>query len=706
MMRFLAVGTFLCATLSAVGQGFTIEQALSAPFANSLVASPRLGRFAWVENQQGRRNLWMAAPDSSGKYTAQRVTAYDNDDGQAMYQVAWTPDAQSLVYIRGGDDEFPGRPDPNPSLIPEGVSQSIFVIAATGGEPRKLGEGYGSVVSPAGDQVAFISHGQIWTAPLAPNAAGSAAKAKQLLHTRGTISELAWAPDAHAIAFVSDRSDHAFIGVYDLKADTLVYLDPSTENDSEPTWSPDSRSVAFIRVAGSPLPEPHIDRTASPWSLRIADAATGAGRIVWKSAEGPGSAFREIHGDTQLLWSADNYLVFPWEATGWSHLYSVPTSGGTARLLTSGDFETDDISLGTDGKTVLYASNQQDIDRRHIWSVPAAGGAPVQRTSGTGIEIAPVEANHQIVILHSDEQTPLRPALLDEQGRMQDLAPQIVPSTFPGARFVKPQQVLFPASDGLQLHGQLFLPANADDGNRHPALVFFHGGSRRQMMLGFHTMQYYSNAYAMNQYLASLGYIVLSVNYRSGIGYGLNFREALNYGRDGGSEMKDILGAGTYLRGRTDVDSARIGVWGGSWGGYLTALALARASNIFAAGVDMHGVHQWSTPSSWRSPHDPVADAATLKTAWDASPLSSVSTWRSPVLLIQGDDDRNVAFSETVALARALRKQGVEFEELVFPDEIHGFLMQRSWIKAYSAEADFFQRHLMSLPSAKANLQK
>src|SRR5208282_2214441 len=109
----------------------------------------------------------------------------------------------------------------------------------------------------------------------------------------------------------------------------------------------------------------------------------------------------------------------------------------------------------------------------------------------------------------------------------------------------------------------LFIPAGARSGERHPAIVFFHGGSRRQMLLGWHYMQYYHNAYALNQYLASRGYIVLSVNYRSGIGYGMEFREALNYGPTGASEFHDVRGAGLYLRSRPDVDPARIRLRGG-----------------------------------------------------------------------------------------------------------------------------------------------
>jgi dipeptidyl aminopeptidase/acylaminoacyl peptidase len=220
------------------------------------------------------------------------------------------------------------------------------------------------------------------------------------------------------------------------------------------------------------------------------------------------------------------------------------------------------------------------------------------------------------------------------------------------------------------------------------------------MLLGWHYMDYYNNAYGMNQYLASQGYVVLSINYRSGIGYGLNFREALNYGRSGASEYQDVEGAGRYLRTRADVDPAHIGLWGGSYGGYLTALGLARSSDLFAAGVDFHGVHDWSSRSINAAPGAAAAAAASTpsdadtNTAFQSSPMASVRTWRSPVLLIHGDDDRNVEFSQTVELVGALRRQGVYFEQLIIPDEIHGFLRHASWLRAYHAAVDFFQRKL------------
>jgi dipeptidyl aminopeptidase/acylaminoacyl peptidase len=171
----------------------------------------------------------------------------------------------------------------------------------------------------------------------------------------------------------------------------------------------------------------------------------------------------------------------------------------------------------------------------------------------------------------------------------------------------------------------------------------------------------------------------------------MKFREALDYGPAGASEYRDVAGAGLYLRGRPDVDGRRIGLWGGSYGGYLTALGLARASDLFAAGVDLHGVHDWTALGRDRAAGAEPRDEAALRLAFESSPMASVKSWRSPVLLIHGDDDRNVPFSESVTLAEALRAQGVHVEQLVFPDEVHGFLRHASWLRAYRA-ADFFER--------------
>jgi dipeptidyl aminopeptidase/acylaminoacyl peptidase len=228
------------------------------------------------------------------------------------------------------------------------------------------------------------------------------------------------------------------------------------------------------------------------------------------------------------------------------------------------------------------------------------------------------------------------------------------------------------------------------------------------MLMGWHSMHYYSNAYAMNQYLASQGYVVLSINYRSGTGYGLNFREALQYGPTGGSEFRDVKGAGLYLRNRCDVEPNHIGIWGGSWGGYLTALALARASDLFSAGVDMSGVHDWNIdrPQNFAITDSAPDPNARWRLAWESSPLASVDTWHSPVLLVQGDNDDEVPFLQAVRLAASLRQRHVDVQELAFPDELHDFLLYRDWYAAYSASADFFTQHLRARkPAAETGRQ-
>ena len=580
---------------------------------------------------------------------------------------------------------------PTPPVFRKASSKPFGLPPSPAAPRAKSREGSDPAVSPTGDRLVFLRKDEIWSVSLDDHA-----KPAQLIHAKGQASQLRWSPDASKLAYVSTRNDHSFVGVYNPATPSITYLDPSVDRDSEPVWSPDSKQIAFIRIPAAPLAFGAHRSASPPWSIRIADANSGTGRELWHASDGAGSAFHEMDADSQLFWGAGDRIVFPWERTGWLHLYSISTHGDVPQPLnTPGDFEIENAALSADRRTVLFSSNENDIDRRHLWRVSVSGGNLTPLTPGTGIEWSPVQSGDgaAIAMLRSDAKNPARASIKIGDAAPRDLAPDSIPSDFPASSLVVPQPVMLSAADGLRLHAQLFIPPDAAPNQQRPALIFFHGGSRRQMLLGWHYMDYYNNSYAMNQYLASLGYIVLSVNYRSGIGYGLDFREALNYGATGASEFNDVLGAGLYLRSRPDVDPKRIGLWGGSYGGYLTALGLARASDLFAAGVDFHGVHDWSAELA---SDGLTLDAATARLAFESSPLASVGTWRSPVLLIHGDDDRNVPFHQTVALVEALRKQGVEFQELIFPDEIHGFLTQKRWLQAYHATADFFSKHLQT----------
>lgn len=666
---------------------FTLEQVLGAPFPDGLVAASRANVVAWVFDAKGVRNIWVAsAPDYQGR----QLTNYTADDGQELLDLELSPDGRTLTYIRGSGPNRRGD-IPNPTSDPAGAEQALWRIATSGGAPVKLGAGSSARFSPLGDRLVFVRRGTIMSAPVS-----SPGEPVALAQIRSGARQLLWSPDGKRLAFVSSRQDHSLVGVLDLAAKTVRWMDPSFDLDLNPVWSPDGNEIAFTRIpAGYDPPLFGPLRAGPPWSIRIANVATGVGHEVWRATEGKGSILQEPVGP-ELIWSSDNRLVFAWERDGWSHLYSITPNGGPPELLTPGEGEVEYVTTTPDGRNILYNTNIGDIDRRHLFRVPAAGGAPVAVSTGTGIEWAPtpVGDGKALAFLRSDARTPAHPAILVD-GTAKSLAPQTMPADFPSARLVEPEQVIFRASDGLPIHGQLFLPSGLSAGERRPALVFFHGGSRRQMLLGFHYMFYYHNSYAMNQYLASLGYVVLSVNYRSGIGYGLDFREALQFGATGAAEFNDVTGAGLYLRGRADVDPTRIGLWGGSYGGYLTAMGLAKASNLYAAGVDIHGVHDWNEGIQTFDPsYNPLEKPEAARLAWESSPLAWVDSWRSPVLLIHGDDDRNVDFRQSVRLVEALRKRGIEPERLVFPDEIHDFLTYRTWMAAYQATADFFNRHL------------
>ncbi len=671
-------------------EGFTLQEVLSAPFAEGLTSSPEAGMVAWVYNDEGARNIWARAADWD---EPRQITSYAGDDGQALSGLILTPDGSRIIFVRGGGPNSRGE-IPNPRSLTSEVEQALWVVDTEGGEPRKLGSGNGATLSPDGTTVAVTRSGG--TLCLLPLAEGE--EARQVASVRGSPGSLQWSPSGRRLAFVSSRGDHSFVGVLELEGERIRYLDSSLNRDQNPIWSPDGNAIAHIRAPGEERNLPFTPvREALPWSIRMVNVETGEGRTVWEAPEGPGSAFHGVSASSQLFWGAGDRIVFPWEGDGWLGLYSVPAAGGRATDLTPGLFEVQYVSLAAGGRDILYSSNQDDIDRQHIWRVAVAGGSPELLTPGDGIEWSPVSLDQRggVAFLASGATTPARAEVLEASGSRTRLLPAGAWDRFPVDELVEPRQVVFAAADGMAIHGQLFLPPRSDQGQRHPALLFFHGGSRRQMLLGFHHRGYYHNAYAFNQYMASQGYVVLSVNYRSGTGYGMEFREALEYGAAGASEFNDVLGAGLFLRHRDDVDPEAIGLWGGSYGGYLTALGLARASDLFAAGVDVHGVHDWNVvirnfvPSYRTVEHPEFAELA-----FRSSPMADVDSWESPVLLIHGDDDRNVPFSESVDLAVALQERGVEFEELVFPDEVHGFLLHGNWLAAFREAADFLDRKL------------
>ena len=711
MIRLLGRAAFpalLTASVLALGParaaetGFTLEQALSYPYASEMTAAEHADEIAWVRNLRGVRNIWIAA---GPKFEARQVTHYTEDDGQELTGLALSPDGARLVYVRGGDHDanWPAEgnlaPDPTAaSDEPKVAIWSVTLGAGTQvGAPVKIDEGDAPALSARGG-LAYIKDKQVWTAPL-----DGKGKPERLFFDRGHDGELTWSPDGSRLAFVSGRKDHAFVGVYVGKDKPLAYLAPSTSKDLSPRWSPDGTRIAFVRRPGDGgAPEPILTETPQPWSIWVADVATGAGRAVWRSPYTLEGSFPDVAGEANLTWAAGDRLVFLAELDNWPHLYSIPATGGQALLLTPGDLMVEHLTETRDHRFIVYDANTgktaTDGDRRHLFRVPVDRAAPTELTSGESIEWEPVvAADDGVAFIATGARQPPTAAVvkLDGVGR-HELNTGGSPADFPGDRLIAPKPVTFTAADGLTVHGQLF---QRPGGGAKPGIVFVHGGPPRQMLLGWHYMEYYSNAYAVNQYLAAHGYVVLSVNYRLGVGYGRAYQHPKHAGPAGAAEYQDVLAGARFLQQTAGVDPKRIGIWGGSYGGLLTALALARDSETFKAGVDLHGVHDWSRllaqelgSADVRYERGDRDDA--MAVAWKSSPDADVATWTSPVLLIQGDDDRNVPFQQTVDLARRLEAQHAPFEEMVIPNEIHGFLRHESWLRADTATVQFLDEKL------------
>ncbi|HYP12526.1 MAG TPA: prolyl oligopeptidase family serine peptidase, partial [Bryobacteraceae bacterium] len=626
MRSVLLCTAALAAAISSYAQ-FTLDQIRSYPFPNQLTAAATGSRIAWAFNERGLRNIWVAeGPD----FKARKLTDYRSDDGQELTSVSISADGKHVVYVRGGehgsnwDDAVPVDPLSTPT--PEHVQ--IWSVPFTGGAPRLLADGDGPMLSPKSDRLAFERDRAIWTVPL-----DGSTPAKRLFVARGNSSEPRWSPDGSKLAFVSYRGDHSFIGVFANSETPILWLMPSTSRDSSPRWSPDGTRIAFVRRPGvGGAPEPTLQARPAPWSIWTANSSTGEGSALWKSPRTLRGSVPTTHGGTNLHWAGKGRIVFLSYQDGWPHLYSVSHDGGDPILLTPGNYMLEYISLSSDGQQIVAAANTgrdaDDIDRRHILKVPVDRAAPVVLTEGSGLEWTPFFTGDgsQIAFLSATAQRAPLPAVIPSSGGSARLiASDLLPADFPALQLVTPKKTVFKAPDGVQIHAQLFERTGGPA--KKPAIVYVHGGPPRQMLLGWHYSDYYSNAYALNQYLASKGYIVLSVNYRLGIGYGHEFHRPERGGALGASEYQDIKAAGEYLRALPQVDPKRIGIYGGSYGGFLTALALGRDSALFAAGVDIHGVHDYTGRGDPKAPDAKEAEQAGIT----SSPITYVNSWKSPV---------------------------------------------------------------------------
>lgn len=700
---------------------FTIEQVMSAPFPFTPVSDS--DSLAWTLYEEGEENIWIA---SEPGFKPRKLTHYKAEDGQKLSSLVLSPDGATLVYIRGegpmplsgtnmvtapggsvGNYKTDKGMSPNPANNPKGAEQVIWAIPTkAGGEPWKLALGSSPVISPDSKTLLFSSQGQFWEVPLKPAEKGVMPTPKKLFDIEGVNTNPIWSPDGNSLLFVSERNTHNLIGVFNRIEQRFTWLMPAVFRDMSPVWSPDGKRVAFVRVPGKTKYE-LFDLTKDwPIAICVADVKTGRGREIWRTPAGKGGwaqwypEYADGWFSDALRWTKNNRIVFYSEHQGWLHIYSTTPSGEKVIDLTEGAAEVWGSAVSPDGETLYFSTNRENSGFRHLWQVPTATGG-----SGTRITRGKIAASNPVMLKDgkalafrmSKAKMPQTLMVMElGSGTTQVVSPAAQPKSFPEKELVVPEQVTF-ASDNFTIHGQLFMPRNAKPGDQLPAVIYVHGGPFRQMLPVWNYYGSYTKCYAMNQFLANHGYAVLSVNYRSGTGYGNAFRMAPHQGPRGSSEYRDVLNAAFYLMRRPEINPEKIGIWGNSCGGYLTALSLGRNSDIFKVGSALSGIYDYAYRATnmiepggeWG-----IKGKKGLALAYRSSPMSDLFFWKSPVLLVHGDGDREVIFGQTVDLAQGLEKRGVDMELLILPGEMHGYVLHENWIKTFKASKKLFDRVL------------
>jgi dipeptidyl aminopeptidase/acylaminoacyl peptidase len=667
------------------GEKFTIASVLAAPYLYPPAPSGDATSLAYISREGKSRNVYFLP--MGGK--AKKLAGYAQDDGQDMEDLAVSRTGAAVAYVRGGRINRQGDA-PNPTSFPDMPQQQVWLIGTKGADaPRLLGNGRDPMFTPDNKYVLWRAGGNVMAAALIWDKGKLLGAGAPEEFLTGERNGLMFSPDGSKAVYERAHG----IEVYDFAAKTAVVIPHGSDLDSGPIWSPDGTAIAFRRAAagepGSSNSEgcgnyrycgPVVAKT--PWSIWTVSLSDLQPHKIWQAKPGQGSVFYPMdqsYSPTQpsMFWMAGGAIVFPYEGDGWRHLWAVPVSGGEARLLTPGDGEVETAALSPDRKTIFTATNIGDLGRRHIAAVGLDKPA-VTLTPGDHDQWSPIALKGgAVAYVGAGWADPHTVSIRDAKGKTIMAAFPARPAGFPTKQLLKPTLVEFPAADGHMAYGQLFTPP-------HPngcAIIFSHGGIRRQMLPGFHYMDAYHYLYGMNQYLAGRGCVVLSVEYRSSIMRGEAFRDAPGWGFAGNSELIDFVGAARWLMARKDVDASRgVGIYGLSWGGYMTSNALSQHSDLFKVGFDMAGVHTSSNPEGEKY-----------------SALGNIETWTSPVFLAQGDDDMNVNFNEGTIMARAMqaRRPNVEFRQQVLPGQTHDlYLTYEQLVQIYQDGSDFLLAHM------------
>ncbi len=464
-------------------------------------------------------------------------------------------------------------------------------------------------------------------------------------------------------------------------------IKPRKINLMGPVWNPD-KDLALV-VA---LSQDNKDR----WILLL-DPATGDLKTLDHQRDeawigGPGIGGWGFSTGS-IGWMPDNKSVwFQSEETGYSHLYTVNTETGEKKALTSGKFEVSDAFISSDKKSFYFTANKPDPEVMHFYRMPVWGGELTQITSMEGnneVTLSPDEK--QLVIRYSYANKPWE--LYIQKNTLGTKATQITHSTtieFNSYPWRVPEFVTFKATDGVEIHARLYRPKNSD--KQGPAVIFVHGAGYLQNAHKWWSD--YFREYQFNNFLADNDYTVLDIDYRGSAGYGRDFRTAI-YRHMGGKDLSDQVDGARFLTTNYDVSPKRIGLYGGSYGGFITLMAMFKDPETFSAGAALRSVTDWAHYNHGYTSNilnTPVEDSIAYVRS---SPIYFAEGLQGALLMCHGMVDNNVEFQDIVRLTQRLIELGKENWELaVYPVESHGFVEPSSWTDEYKRIFKLFEENL------------
>src|SRR5215470_9960538 len=450
-----------------------------------------------------------------------------------------------------------------------------------------------------------------------------------------------------------------------------------------PQWSEDGKNaVAFARSADNK------DR----WSLLI-DPATGKTKVLDHQHD---DAWVGGPGAFTLGWLGDDKTVyFQSERDGWSHLYTASIEGGEPKQLTSGKFEVSDVRLSEDKTKFYFTSSEGDLGQRHLYSMPVAGGPRVRITTMPGnnqATISPDDTTLAIVRSYSNRPpelyiAPNKPNVTAGEIKQVTTSPTDEFFTY---NWIDPPIVTFKARDGVEVPARLYKPSKWQKGG--PAVLFVHGAGYLQNVHKWWSSYY--REYMFNHLLMERGFMVMDVDYRASAGYGRDWRTAI-YRHMGGQDLSAQVDAVKYLVTEHGVSPKRVGIYGGSYGGFITLMAMFTEPEVFAAGAALRPVTDWAHYNHGYTSNilnTPQSDAEAYK---QSSPIYFAEGLKGALLICHGMVDVNVHFQDTVRLVERLIELRKENWELaVYPVEDHGFERAASWADEYKRILKLFETNL------------